>query len=47
MQVALNLKIERIEDGQFIAYFPGDDHIGYGWTPSDAREALMWSIENE
>jgi len=47
MQVALNMKIEATDDGQFIAYFPGDYHIGYGATPSDARDALLWSMENE
>jgi hypothetical protein len=47
MQVSANIKIERIEGGQFIAYFPGDYHIGYGATPSDARDALLWSMENE
>jgi hypothetical protein len=47
MQVALTIKIEKIEDGQFIAYFQGDYHIGYGETASDARDALLWSMENE
>lgn len=47
MQVALNIKIEKIEDGQFIAYVPGDYHIGYGASPGDARDALLWSMENE
>ena len=47
MQATLNLKIERTETGEFIAYFPGDYHIGYGATASDARDALLWSMENE
>jgi hypothetical protein len=47
MQVAMNMKIERTETGEFIAYFPGDYHVGYGVTASDARDALMWSMENE
>ena len=47
MQATPNLKIERTETGEFIAYFPGDYHIGYGATASDARDALMWSMENE
>ena len=47
MQATLNLKIERTETGEFTAYFPGDYHIGYGATASDARDALLWSMENE
>ena len=47
MQVALTIKIEKTEDGQFIAYFQGDYHIGYGETATDARDALLWSMENE
>lgn len=47
MQQPLTMKIERTETGEFIAYFPGDYHIGYGATASDAREALLWSMENE
>ena len=47
MQATLNLKIERTETGEFIAYFQGDYHIGYGATASDARDALLWSMENE
>ena len=35
------------ETGEFIAYVPGDYHIGYGATASDARDALLWSMENE
>jgi len=35
------------ETGEFIAYFAGDYHIGYGATASDARDALLWSMENE
>lgn len=47
MQTTLTMKIERTETGEFIAYFSGDYHIGYGATASDAREALLWSMENE
>ena len=47
MQTTLTMKIERTETGEFIAYFQGDYHIGYGATASDAREALLWSMENE
>lgn len=47
MQTTLTMKIERTEAGEFIAYFPGDYHIGYGATASDARDALLWSMENE
>lgn len=47
MQTAMTMKIERTETGEFIAYVPGDYHIGYGATASDAREALLWSMENE
>ena len=46
-EAALTMKIERTETGEFIAYFPGDYHIGYGATASDAREALLWGMENE
>lgn len=47
MQVTLNIKIERTEDGQCIAYFQGDYHIGYGATQNEAIDALLWSMENE
>ena len=47
MQSQLTMKIERTETGEFIAYYQGDYHIGYGATASDAREALLWSMENE
>ena len=47
MQTTLTMKIERTENGEFIAYFPGDYHIGYGATASEARDALRRSMENE
>lgn len=46
MNLSLNMKVEKTEDG-FIAYLPGDYHVGYGSTASEAREALMWSLRNE
>lgn len=46
MQLPLNLMVERTENG-FIAYFLGDYHVGYGDTPSAARDALLWSMVNE
>ena len=46
-EAALTMKIERTETGEFIAYFSGDYHIGYGATASDARNSLLWSMENE